>query len=151
MHHAAKVLLILLLNHGAATFDAWSTRYMASRYPGGYEANPLERPFVNSNALYLTSQVDATIADFLFLHKWKNRKLQIAASLFEGGTSSGHIYAGIHNLRLGRTISNLELRNHSLAPSLDPPGVFPTGGGSSPISFPSSVHFSPSLSLSVKP
>jgi hypothetical protein len=50
--------------HGAAAFDAWSTRRAIS---GGHgtEANPLLRPFVNSNAIYAATQVTPALMDYL--------------------------------------------------------------------------------------
>jgi hypothetical protein len=47
-----------------AAFDAWSTRRAIS---GGYgqEANPFLRPFANSNALYVATQVSPAVMDFI--------------------------------------------------------------------------------------
>ncbi len=123
MHLAAKVFLILLLNHGAATFDAWSTRYLVGQNLVGLEANPLERPFVHSNVLYLTNQGDAVIADILELHKWKKRKLRIASDFFATLVFSGHLYSGIHNVRLADA-----LPQHPVMRVGSPPIVPPASG-----------------------
>ena len=50
--------------HGAAAFDAYSTRRAIS---GGYgsEANPMLRPFAHSGALYVATQVSPTLMDFV--------------------------------------------------------------------------------------
>jgi hypothetical protein len=82
MHHLAKNLLIVALNHGAATLDSWSTRQLYVRYPGGHEANPLERPFVHSTVLYFASQPDAFLADYLVLKnaRTKTDRPSLAAS-----------------------------------------------------------------------
>jgi len=104
----AKAILILLLNHGGATFDAWSTRRLMGRYSGIYEMNPIERPFAGSSALYLTSQGDAIIADVLMLHKWTNRKPKVASDILEAASFSSHAYSGVHNLRLGSYVAGLE-------------------------------------------
>lgn len=127
LNHAAKVLLILFLNHGAATFDAWSTRYVSSRFPGGCEVNPLQRPFVNSKALYFTSQIDASLADIALLRKWRNRKVRIAGAFYGGAILSGHLYAGAHNLNLAAKLSVAGTRKVALgdvAAELQPRNTF---------------------------
>ncbi|GAC1639088.1 MAG: hypothetical protein NVS9B14_20080 [Candidatus Acidiferrum sp.] len=50
--------------HGAAAFDAYSTRQAIA---GGYgtEANPMLRPFAHSGALYVATQVSPTLMDFV--------------------------------------------------------------------------------------
>ncbi len=55
---------LALAGHSGAAFDAWSTRRAIS---GGYgqEANPLLRPFANSNAIYAATQVSPAFMDFL--------------------------------------------------------------------------------------
>ncbi len=55
---------LVLAGHSGAAFDAWSTRRAIS---GGYgqEANPLLRPFANSNAIYAATQVSPAFMDFL--------------------------------------------------------------------------------------
>jgi hypothetical protein len=50
--------------HSAAAFDAWSTRRaISSGY--GTEANPLLRPFANSNAIYAATQVTPMLMDYV--------------------------------------------------------------------------------------
>ena len=53
--------------HGAAAFDAWSTRRAIS---GNYgtESNPLLRPFARSGALYAATQVSPALMDYLGQH-----------------------------------------------------------------------------------
>ena len=54
---------LVAAGHAAAGFDAWSTRRAVS---GGYgqEANPLLKPFANSNAIYAATQVSPAFMDF---------------------------------------------------------------------------------------
>jgi hypothetical protein len=53
--------------HGAAAFDAWSTRRaMSGNY--GTESNPLLRPFAHSGALYAATQVSPVLMDYLGRH-----------------------------------------------------------------------------------
>lgn len=55
---------LMAVSHGAAAFDAWSTRRAIS---GGYgqEANPFLKPFANSNAIYAATQASPAFMDFL--------------------------------------------------------------------------------------
>ena len=50
--------------HGAAAFDAWSTRRAIS---GNYgtESDPFLRPFSHSNAIYAATQVSPAVMDYL--------------------------------------------------------------------------------------
>ena len=50
--------------HGAAVFDAWSTRKAVS---GNYgtEGDPFLRPFAHSNAIYAATQVSPAVMDYL--------------------------------------------------------------------------------------
>jgi len=50
--------------HGAAAFDAWSTRRAVSANVGT-ESDPLLRPFAHSNALYAATQVSPAVMDYL--------------------------------------------------------------------------------------
>ena len=69
---------LAVAGHGAAAFDAYSTRLALS---GGYgtESNPFLRPFANSNALYAVTQVSPAVMDFLGKrmmvseHRWVRR------------------------------------------------------------------------------
>jgi hypothetical protein len=51
--------------HGAAGFDAWSTRRVLSSVPGAQEMNPLLRPFAGNASMYAAVQVTPTILDFV--------------------------------------------------------------------------------------
>lgn len=87
--------------HGAAAFDAYSTRLAIS---GGYgtEGNPLLRPFSHSSAMYAATQVSPLVMDLLGKrmmvseNRWVRRMWwlpQVAGSGFSIG-------AGVHNLSL---------------------------------------------------
>src|SRR5215467_4008409 len=53
---------LTIAGHGAAFFDAWSTR--ASLSSGrGYERNPLMRPFAGNSSMYAATQVAPTGLD----------------------------------------------------------------------------------------
>jgi hypothetical protein len=54
----------MAVSHGAAAFDAWTTRRAVS---GGYgtEGDPLLRPFAHSNAIYAATQVSPAVMDYI--------------------------------------------------------------------------------------
>ena len=90
---------LVFAGHSGAAFDAWSTRRAIS---GGYgqEANPLLRPFANSNALYAATQVSPAFMDFLgkrmmvSQHRWVRRIWWLPQV---AGASSSFV-AGAHNV-----------------------------------------------------
>ena len=55
---------LVFASHGAAAFDAWTTRRAVSA-GYGVEGDPLQRPFANSGAIYATTQVSPLIMDYL--------------------------------------------------------------------------------------
>ena len=92
---------LAVAGHGAAAFDAYSTRLAIS---GGYgtEGNPLLRPFSHSSALYAATQVSPAVMDLLGKrmmvseNRWVRRLWwlpQVAGSGFSVG-------AGVHNLSM---------------------------------------------------
>lgn len=89
--------------HGAAGFDAYSTRKAIS---GGYgtESNPLLRPFAHSGALYVATQVSPTVMDYLGHKMMTNRRPWVRKMWWVPQTAgaSFSIAAGVHNLNLVR-------------------------------------------------
>ena len=89
---------LMAASHGAATFDAWTTRRAIS---GGYgvEADPLQRPFAHSGAIYASTQVTPLIMDYLghrmmrSSHPWMRRAWWVPQS----ASASFSLGAGIHN------------------------------------------------------
>lgn len=92
---------LVAAGHGAAVFDAYTTRRAVS---GGYgtESDPLLRPFANSNAMYFATQASPAVMDYLghrmltSNHGWM-RKMWWVPQV--AGTSLS-LAAGIHNYRL---------------------------------------------------
>jgi hypothetical protein len=85
--------------HGAAVFDAWSTRRaISSNY--GRESNPLLRPFAHNGSLYVATQVSPAFMDFLgrrmmvSQHRWV-RKMWWLPQTAGTGVS---LAAGAHNV-----------------------------------------------------
>jgi hypothetical protein len=87
--------------HGAAAFDAWTTRRAIS---GGFgtEGDPLQRPFANSGAIYATTQILPALMDYLGYRMMRSehptlRKFWWLPQTASAGVSLG---AGIHNHRV---------------------------------------------------
>lgn len=55
--------LLAAASHGAAAFDAWTTRRNVGA--GMVELNPLVKPFANSNAIYPALQVGPAITTYV--------------------------------------------------------------------------------------
>jgi hypothetical protein len=92
---------LIAASHGAAGFDAWSTRRALS---GGYgtEADPLMRPFAHSGAIYAATQVSPLVMDYLGYRMMNShhpfiRKMWWVPQV--AGTSLS-FSAGIHNYQL---------------------------------------------------
>jgi hypothetical protein len=87
--------------HGAAAFDAWSTRRAIS---GNYgtESNPLLRPFAHSGALYAATQVSPALMDYLgrrmmaSQHRWMRKMWWLPQT---AGTGMS-LAAGVRNVGL---------------------------------------------------
>jgi hypothetical protein len=99
MHGTPRKWLILSgIAHGAATFDAYSTRRVISNGTG-VELNPMLRPFANSNALYGAVQVAPAIFDFVGLrmmhsqHAWMRRLWWVPQS----ASAAASMFGGVHN------------------------------------------------------
>ncbi|MFZ0881587.1 MAG: hypothetical protein WA002_18975 [Candidatus Acidiferrales bacterium] len=91
-------LLLGIAEHGAATFDAWTTNRAVAE--GHSEDNPLLRPFAGSASMYAAIQVGPVLFDYIgrrmqrsetgFVRRiwWLPQTLSLSASIF----------AGAHNL-----------------------------------------------------
>lgn len=95
---------LAVVGHGAAVFDAWSTRD-AIQNSGAHELNPLFRPFAGSGAVYAATQVGAGLFDYLGYRMMRSRKgwmrrfwwvPQLAGTV-------GSLLSGAHNLVFTRS------------------------------------------------
>jgi hypothetical protein len=86
------------VNHGAAAFDAWSTRSAVQR--GGQELNPLLKPFANSDAIYATIQVVPFGMDYLGRRMMRshNPVLRKIWWLPQTASTALSLAAGVHNM-----------------------------------------------------
>ena len=88
-------------SHGAAAFDAWTTR-RAINGAYGTEGDPLQRPFANSNAIYATTQVAPALMDFLGhrMMRSENPTLRKFWWIPQAASTGVSLGAGIHNYRI---------------------------------------------------
>lgn len=92
---------LLIAEHSAALFDAWSTRQSLSS-GNGYERDPLLKPFANSGAVYPALQVAPLGADFLahrLLHS-NNRLLRRSWWLPQALSLGASAWCGARNLHV---------------------------------------------------
>lgn len=87
--------------HGAAAFDAWSTRRAISNGYGS-ETNPLLRPFANSNALYVAIQASPALMDYLGRRMMTSRRQWVRRMwwLPQSAGTGVSLASGVHNARL---------------------------------------------------
>jgi hypothetical protein len=94
---------LMAAGHGAAAFDAYSTRLAIS---GNYgtETNPLLRPFSHSSALYAATQVSPAVMDFIGKRMMvsENRWVRKMWWLPQVAGSGFSVFAGVHNLSVVR-------------------------------------------------
>jgi len=93
-------LMLSVVEHSAATFDAYSTRQAVSR--GAVEEDPLIRPFAHSPAIYAAIQVGPVLFDLLARHMQRsNYNFERRTWWVPQTASTGlSIFAGVHNLNL---------------------------------------------------
>ncbi|MGH9733200.1 MAG: hypothetical protein ACRD8A_01255 [Candidatus Acidiferrales bacterium] len=93
-------LMLMVADHGAAAFDAYSTRYAVGH--GAVEENPLMRPFVHSDSIYAVSQVTPVIMDLIARRMMRSQNGFIRHMWFVPQTLSigTYVFAGTHNLQV---------------------------------------------------
>ena len=88
-----------LAQHGAAAFDAWSTRRVIAS-GAGTELNPLLRPFAGNASMYAAVQVGPVILDYVSYrmmhseHAWARRSWWVPQAV---GTALS-VVSGVHNM-----------------------------------------------------
>jgi hypothetical protein len=89
---------LMVLGHGTAAFDAWTTRQAVS---GGYgvESDPTQRPFASSGAIYATTQVTPLIMDFVAHRMMRSNNPMIRKVWWipQAASASVSLGAGLHN------------------------------------------------------
>jgi len=93
-------MALSLVQHGAATFDAYSTRQAVGR--GAVEDDPLMRPFAHSGAIYAAIQA-GPIAFDLIAHRMQHSEIGVVRRLWwvpQTISTATYIFAGAHNLNV---------------------------------------------------
>jgi hypothetical protein len=93
-------LALALLQHGAAAFDAYSTRQAVGH--GAVEDNPMLRPFAGSPAIYAATQVAPLLFD-LMARQMQRSEYQLFRRFWwmpQTVSAGFSIFCGVHNLHL---------------------------------------------------
>jgi hypothetical protein len=93
-------LLLSIAQHGAAAFDAYTTRQAISA--GAHEDDPLMRPFAHSPAIYAVSQISPTLLDYAARRMQRSQYAFLRHSwwLPQSASTALFIFSGTHNLRV---------------------------------------------------
>ena len=93
-------LALALLQHGAAAFDAYSTRQAVGH--GAVEDNPMLRPFAGSPAIYAATQVAPLLFDLMARQMQRSEYPLFRRFWWMPQTASAgfSIFCGVHNLHL---------------------------------------------------
>lgn len=92
---------LVVAGHGAAVFDAWTTRRaIASGY--GVEGDPLQKPFAHSGAIYATTQVTPVLLDYVGRRMMRGRNPWMRRTWWipEAAGAGFSLGAGTHNYRI---------------------------------------------------
>ena len=91
-------LALALLQHGAAAFDAYSTRQAVGH--GAVEDNPMLRPFAGSPVMYAATQVAPLLFDLMARHMQRSEYPLFRRFWWVPQTASAglSIFSGFHNL-----------------------------------------------------
>lgn len=93
-------LILSAAQHGAAAFDAYSTRRAITR--GAIETDPVMRPFAHSLAIYAATQVGPAMLDIVGRHMQRSRNDLWRRTWWvpQSASASLYIFSGIHNLQI---------------------------------------------------
>jgi len=93
-------LALSLVQHGAATFDGYSTRQSVSR--GNVEDDPMMRPFAHSGAIYAAIQAGPVALDFI-ARRMQHSEIGMVRRMWwvpQTVSTATFIFAGVHNLNV---------------------------------------------------
>ena len=93
-------LALSIVQHGAAAFDAYSTRDAISH--GAVENDPLVRPFANSPAIYAASQVSPLVLD-LVARRMQRSDISFLRRMWwlpQSAATASFVFCGVHNLHV---------------------------------------------------
>jgi hypothetical protein len=91
-------LALMIVQHGAATFDAYTTRRAIER--GAVEDDPLMRPFAHSGAIYAAIQVGPLLMDYVARRMQHSEYGMVRRMWFvpQSASTVGFVLSGAHNL-----------------------------------------------------
>ena len=100
LHPRRDWLILSIVQHSAATFDAYSTRQAVSA--GASEADPLMRPFAQSPAIYVAIQGGPLILDYVArrMQRSPNNFLRHTWWLPQSASTGLFLFSGVHNLHV---------------------------------------------------
>jgi hypothetical protein len=95
-------LILSAGQHGAAVFDAYSTRRAITR--GASEIDPVMRPFAHSPAIYLAIQVVPVMLDIAArrMQRSRNNLWRHTWWVPQSASTAVFLFSGIHNLQLAK-------------------------------------------------
>jgi hypothetical protein len=98
LHPSRAWLALSIVQHGAATFDAYSTRQAIGR--GAVESDPIMRPFAHSGALYGAIQVGPVLLDYVArrMQRSENNFLRRTWWMPQSLATAGFLFSGAHNM-----------------------------------------------------
>lgn len=91
-----------ILQHSAATFDAYSTRRAIAL--GAVEEDPMMRPFAHSPGIYAAIQVGPLVFDYLS-HKMQRSESPVIRRMWwlpQTGSTVASLVSGVHNMGVAR-------------------------------------------------
>jgi hypothetical protein len=93
-------LALSAIQHGAATFDAYSTRQAIGH--GAVEDDPMMRPFAHSGAIYAAIQVGPLLLDYASRRMQHSESPIVRRMWFfpQSLSTAGFIFSGVHNLNV---------------------------------------------------
>ena len=96
-------LILSAAQHGAAAFDAYSTRRAITR--GAIETDPLMRPFAHSPSVYVAIQLGPAMLDIVARHMQRSRNNLWRHTWWVPQSASTGVFllSGIHNLQFTRS------------------------------------------------
>jgi hypothetical protein len=91
-------ILLSIAEHGAAAFDAYSTR--AAVATGATESDPFMRPFAHSPGIYAAIQVGPAILDFAArrMQRSENNFIRRSWWIPQSASTGMSLFSGIHNM-----------------------------------------------------
>jgi hypothetical protein len=105
-------LILSTGQHGAAAFDAYSTRRAITR--GARETDPLMRPFAHSPTIYLAIQAGPVMLDIAArqMQRSRNNLWRHTWWVPQSASTAIFLFSGIHNLQFAkkRSFSRLAAR-----------------------------------------